>query len=75
MGGGGDAIPGGISGLQGDPSARILHRVIQSTIARRTTKNSFLDPSDLEKSSKCFHVITFTIRSRLSTIITALIHL
>lgn len=54
MGGGGDAVPGGISGSQG-PSARILHRLIQSTIARRAAKNAFLDLSDLEdKKLKVF---------------------
>jgi len=62
IGGGGDAVPGGISGSQ-DPSAQILHCLIQSTIARRAAKNAFLDLSDLEnkKLIKCFHVITFTI--------------
>jgi len=48
MGGGGDAVPGGISGSQGGPSARILHRMIQSTIAHKAARNAFLDLSDLE---------------------------
>lgn len=55
MGGGGDAVPGGISGSQGGPSARILHCVVQSTIARKATRNaSWTRVSSKTKKLKVF---------------------